>query len=223
MKRKTEKQIISLTNRSHNGKKYPVILGLVFVLSFVNINTSLAQFQYGIKAGIGGTCQSELLQLADNNNIMLGYSLGFNTKYRLSDGFAIQSGLEYAQKGRKIDEANLDLTEKLHYLHLPVRAEFSAGEKAGFKNGQRIYFAAGPYVSYLIDADGKKDGANFDLKDNTKDFDLGLSLEIGFEFPVFTSNSLQLGLNYDMGFLNVYKNETDLNNKMAVLSLGFFF
>jgi len=61
------------------------------------------------------------------------------------------------------------------------------------------------------------------LKSKTKDVDTGLSLEIGFEFPVFTANSLQIGLNYDMGFSNVYKDGTDLNNKMAAVSLGFFF
>lgn len=220
MKTKTEKSINLPTVRA-TGKANLLLFGLIIALSLMGSKNTMAQFQYGVKAGIGGTCQSELLQLADNTNFTLGYSLGFDTKYRLSEGFAIHSGLEYVQKGRKVDET--DLTEKLHYLHLPVRAEFSAGEKAGFKKGQRIYFAAGPYLSYLLDAKGEENKTSFDLKSKTKDFDTGLSLEIGFEFPVFTANSLQIGLNYDMGFSNVYKDGTDLNNKMAAISLGFFF
>lgn len=202
------------------GRAQLLYFGLIIAFTLASSKTTMAQFQYGIKAGVGGACQSELLQLADNNNITPGYSLGFDTKYRFSDGFAVHSGLEYIKKGRKVDETNL--SEKLHYLHLPVRAEFSAGEKAGFKNGQRIYFAAGPYLSYLLDADGENNGTGFDLKNKTKNFDTGLSLEIGFEFPVFATHSLQVGLNYDMGFSNVYKDGADLNNKMAAVSLGFF-
>jgi len=220
MKTKTEKSSNQPSVRT-NGKANLLLFGLIIALSLIGSKNTMAQFQYGIKVGIGGTCQSELLQLADNNNLMLGYSLGFDTKYRFSDGFALQTGLEYQQKGRKVDEN--DLTEKLHYLHVPVRAEFSAGERAGFKKGQRIYFAAGPYLSYLVDADGTKNGAGFDLKSQTKDFDTGLSLEIGFEFPAFESHSIQLGLNYDMGFANVYKDKSDLNNKMAAINLGYFF
>jgi len=116
MKRKTEKKVSQTLTRIRKGNSYWLIIGMIVVINLVSIKTSKAQFQYGIKAGIGGTCQSELLQLADNTNLTLGYSIGFDTKYRLSDGFAIHSGLEYVQKGRKVDET--DLTEKLHYLHL---------------------------------------------------------------------------------------------------------
>ncbi|MFV0592461.1 MAG: porin family protein [Draconibacterium sp.] len=221
MKKKTEKQLIQARNTYLLSKTKLVLFTLLFVLGMAQ--STKAQFQYGIKAGIGGTCQSELLHLADNTNIRAGYNLGFNTKYRFSEGFALQSGLEYILKGRKVDETDLNIDEKLHYLQLPVRAEFSAGEKAGFKKGQRIYFAAGPYLSYLLDANGKNNGTTFDLKGDTRNFDTGLSLEIGFEFPIFAQHSMQLGLNYDMGFTDVYKTKTDLNNKMAAVSLGFFF
>lgn len=185
--------------------------------------TGNAQLQYGIKANLGGSCQSDLLELANNCDFRFAYSFGAVAKYQVTDGFALKSGLEYQQKGREIDENGTDLSNKLKYLNLPLKAEFSAGENAGFTKGQRVYFAVGPYLGYLLDADGELNGNSFDLKADTKDFDLGLGFEIGFEFPVLNEKSFLLGLNYDMGLTEIYKSEKDLHNKMASVSLGLMF
>lgn len=196
------------------------------LISFVLVgitNVSNAQFEYGVKLGVGATCQSNLLEIANNCDTRFAPTIGFIGKYQFTEGFALKSGLEYQQKGRSFDKNEINLSNKLQYLNLPVKAEFSAGEKAGFKKGQRVYFAAGPYLSYLLAADGEMNNVEFDLKSDTKDFDFGLGLEIGFEFPVFTDKTLQIGLNYDMGFIEVYKSEPDLHNKMASISLGLLF
>lgn len=195
-------------------------------MSFVLVgitNVSNAQFEYGIKLGAGATCQSDLLEIANNCDMRFAPTIGFIGKYQFTEDFALKGGLEYQQKGRNFDENEINLSNKLQYFNLPIKAEFSAGEKAGFKKGQRVYFAAGPYLSYLFAADGELNEVSYDLKTDTKDFDFGLALEIGLEFPVFTDKALQIGLNYDMGFIEVYKSEQDLHNKMASISLGLLF
>nr|WP_321486125.1 porin family protein [uncultured Draconibacterium sp.] len=198
-------------------------LMLVGVLTMGLSLVSKAQMSYGIKLGTGASCQSDLLELANNCDVRFSPTIGFVGKYQITEGFALKSGLEYQQKGRSFTEDNVDVTNKLQYLSLPVKAEFSAGEKAGLKKGQRLYFAVGPYLSYLLDAERELDDATFDMKSDTKDFDAGLGLELGIEFPVFNQKALQVGLNYDMGFVEVYKSESDLHNKMASISLGLLF
>ena len=198
-------------------------LMLVGVLTMGLSLVSKAQVSYGIKLGAGASCQSDLLELANNCDVRFSPTIGFVGKYQITEGFALKSGLEYQQKGRSFTEDNVDVTNKLQYLSLPVKAEFSAGEKAGFKKGQRLYFAVGPYLSYMLDAEREQDEATFDMKSDTKDFDAGLGLEFGIEFPVFNQKALQVGLNYDMGFVEVYKSEPDLHNKMASISLGLLF
>ncbi|MDX8339579.1 porin family protein [Draconibacterium sp. IB214405] len=205
-----------------SGKRLYAIL-LAGVLTMGLSLASEAQVSYGFKLGAGAACQSDLLQIANNCDVRFSPSVGFITKYQLTEGFALKSGLEYQQKGRSFTENNVDVTNKLQYLTLPVKAEFSAGEKAGFKKGQRLYFAAGPYLSYMLDAEGKLDGVAFNLNSDTKDFDAGIGLELGMEFPVFNQKALQVGLNYDMGLVEVYKTEADLHNKMASISLGLLF
>lgn len=199
-----------------------IVLGIV-LLGLVN--TSNAQFNYGVKLGTGATCQSDLLEIANNCDTKIVPTFGLIGKYQFTNAFALKSGLEYQQKGRSFDKDGMDLDNKLQYLNVPVKAEFSAGEKAGFKKGQRIFFAAGPYLGYLLDSEGELNGNDINLKDDTKDFDFGLGFEIGFEFPVFTNKSLQLGLNYDMGLVEVYKTNEykDLHNKMASLNVTLLF
>lgn len=86
------------------------------------------------------------------------------------------------QKGRSYEENGTSLSNKLQYLNVPVKTEFSAGEKAGFKKGQRAYFGVGPYLSYLLAVDGEMNDVELDLKSDTKDFDFGLAFEMGLEF-----------------------------------------
>lgn len=199
---------------------------MIMVTGALSLGTTLianAQMSYGVKVAAGAACQSDLLRIADNCDALLGPSFGIVGKYQFTDGFALKSGLEYQLKGRSYTEENIDMSEKLQYLSLPVKAEFSAGEKAGLKKGQRVYFAVGPYLSYLLDADLEIDDVYSDLGNDTKNFDAGLGFELGMEFPVFNQKALQIGLNYDMGFVEVYKSESDLHNKMASISLGFLF
>lgn len=197
---------------------------LMLMVIFVGIATiSSAQFQYGVKLGAGATCQSDLLEIGNNCDVNFAPSIGFVGKYRFTEAFALKSGLEYVQKGRSFDKNEVELRNTLQYLNLPVKAEFSAGEKAGFKKGQRIFFAVGPYLSYLLDAEGELNNVEFDLESDTKDFDFGLGFEIGMEFPVLTNKALQVGLNYDMGLIEVYKSESNLHNKKASISFGLMF
>lgn len=221
MKKKIRIQSCDLYESS--AKKGPLRKLLIAVLLVGIAGISNAQFQYGFKINAGLACQSDILEIANNCDVRFSPGFGFVGKYQFTEAFALKSGLEYQQKGRSFDENGTSLSNKLQYLNLPVKAEFSAGEKAGFKKGQRVFFAVGPYLSYLLDAEGELNEVSFDLNKNTKDFDFGLGFEIGFEFPVFTNKALQLGLNYDMGFVEVYKTESDLHNKMTSLSLGLLF
>lgn len=200
-----------------------IIFLLVGVLLLSQSRQSKAQMSYGLKFEAGAACQSDLLELANNCDVRFSPSFGLVGKFHFSDGFALKSGLEYQQKGRSSIKEDLEIKSELHYLTLPLEVEFSAGEKAGFKNGQRLYFAIGPYLSYLLDAMEKYGDLTHNMKSDTKDFDTGLGLELGIEFPAFHENALQVGLNYDMSFVEIYKSTPDLHNKMASISLALFF
>ena len=155
--------------------------------------------------------------------MVAGFNGGLAGRYGFNDWLGVRSGLDFQMKGTLCDKSGMepDVTNRLNYLLLPVKAEFSASEKAGFKNGQRLFFATGPYAGYLLNAKQIKNDVKTDL-DSYKNFDFGWSFEIGYQVPVLKKNALQFSLNYDMGIAEVADN-TDRQNKSASFSVAWLF
>lgn len=204
------------------GKLNQKLVVLILLLISFSIN-GFAQFQLGVKLGANASTYSEIGNICDNSDLRVGLNGGVIAKYQMKEWLAFKSGVDYQLKGMKCDVSGEDykLETKLNYLVLPVKAEFAAGEKAGFKNGQRLFLATGPYCGYLLDAKQTVHGQTTDLKD-LNDFDFGWTLELGYEFPVMKSNVLQVSLNYDMGIKEVADN-ADIQNKTASINFGFLF
>lgn len=183
---------------------------------------AIAQTEFGIAVFTGAACQSELLNLYDNSDLKFSYGGGINGKYNFTEGIALQTGLQYLQKGssRKFEDEKGNIN--FHYLEVPLQIAVSASEKAGFKNGQRMFFAAGPYFSYLLDTQsGNTVQANLEEEVNT--LDVGLRFSSGILFPVFEDKKIEFSINYNMGLSEVYKSENNIQNKTGFISLGYQF
>jgi long-subunit fatty acid transport protein len=162
---------------------------------------------------------SVLGNLGDDNALKIGFNSGLMARYRFNDWLAFKTGVAYQQKGERIDESvtKNEIKTSLSYLVVPVKAEFSAGEKAGLKHGRSVFFATGPFYGYLLDAKQTVSGNTTDLN-GMNDTDFGWNFELGFEFPVMKTNALQVSLNYEMGFSDI-ADGMDSQNKTASLNL----
>jgi hypothetical protein len=209
------------TNAMVNRMNNKLLLLALILISGVEIATAQEGFNWGLKAGMNASTQSEIGNICDNNNLIAGFNGGLAGRYGFNDWLGVRSGLDFQIKGTKCEVAGIDVTNRLNYLLLPVKAEFSAGEKAGFKNGQRLFFATGPYAGYLLNAKAIKDDVTVDL-DTYNDFDFGWSFELGYKIPVNKSNALQFSLNYDMGISEV-ADDTDSENKSASFNVAWLF
>ena len=222
MKTKTEKKAMSfLENGWKIHKGLAPTLTLLIMVGVTYITT--AQNTWGVKVLAGASCQSELLKISDNTDLQFAYGVGVTNNTQFSEVFAMQTGLEYSKKGMQQNENNAELKNTFHYLTLPLLAEFSAGEKAGFKNGKQVFFAVGPYLSYLIDSKNELNGISTEIENDIRNYDIGVRINLGFEFPSLNTHKLRVGLNYDMGFTDIYKTQADLQNKMCSVSLGYVF
>lgn len=220
----TEKNEVKLTLKNYVFENGFFLKSVVIIILFLgNVTFTFAQFDWGVKLGVNASTRSEIGNICDDNALKSGLNAGFVARYNFNDWMAVKSGFDYQGKGEKCDlkDENTMQTTKLNYIVLPLKAEFSASEKAGFKNGQRLFFATGPYFGYLLNAKQTKNDKTIDLED-LNDFDFGWSFELGFEFPVFKSNALQFSLNYDMGISDV-ADGSDVQNKSASVNLGFLF
>lgn len=212
------KSKVARTVKSINNK-----LLVLFLLLFSGVGLTSAQegFNWGLKAGINASTQAEIGNICDNNDLIVGFNGGLVGRYGFNDWLGVRSGLDFQMKGTRCEVLGVDVTNRLNYLLLPVKAEFSTGEKAGFKNGQRLFFATGPYAGYLLNAKAIKDDVTVDL-DVYNDFDFGWSFELGYKIPVNKNNVLQFSLNYDMGISEV-ADDTDSENKSASLNVTWLF
>lgn len=212
-KRKTNAMVKRMNNK--------LLLLALLLISGVEIATAQEGFNWGLKAGMNASTQSEIGNICDNNDLIAGFNGGLVGRYGFNDWLGVRSGLDFQMKGTLCENTGTDFTNRLNYLLLPVKAEFSAGEKAGFKNRQRLFFATGPYAGYLLNAKQINGDVKTDL-DLYNDFDYGWSFEIGYQIPVLKNNALQFSLNYDMGISEV-ADDSKSENKSASLNISWLF
>lgn len=198
---------------------------ILFVLLVLTMSTTaFAQSSWGIKAGAGLSNVS--LHIKDlSAGAMLGHRVGYyvgaTNNIRLSNHFDLQTELLYASEGTKFSMgSSLGLSAdkqsasiSMGNLKLPVMIKL--------KTSSRFNVMVGPYLSYRV-ALGVKSSLslpdpNFPdlngmakelLNANLKKFDAGFTFGAEYVFK----NNLFVDLRYNVGLINILKNDLDLSH-----------
>lgn len=221
-----------------------LLLMIFLSLSSIFIYAQDSPFQFGVKGGgnLFGTSM-DIKDYADKK-IKIGYLVGLSAEYEFTDNFYLQSGIYFITKGVKLKGDIGSSTEKKHwkqtfnmqYLELPLLATY----KIEMVSDTKVFFNAGPYVSYGIGGKTSilNDYVNLDntvvkekldiFGDNRmKEFDFGLKFGIGLEFEKFTFEwSYEFGLvdvEHKNNELNSLLNDNHYKNKGILLLVGYKF
>lgn len=197
---------------------------LMLVLAlFAMVTAVSAQVSLGVKGGIN---MSNLYgDELDNENVKFGFNVGLLADIDFSFNSAIQTGLFFTTKGYKYDSGNLDYTENLMYIQLPVHYAY----KIDVTPGTRVVFHAGPYAAYGVGGSRKLDTGELGSLEvdkifgdgmlQYKPFDAGLGLGVGAEF-----GPILVDLGWDMGLVNISNTSNgNVKNQNAYLSVGYKF
>lgn len=197
---------------------------LMLVLAlFAMVTAVSAQVSLGVKGGIN---MSNLYgDELDNENVKIGFNVGLLADIDFSFNSAIQTGLFFTTKGYKYDSGNLDYTENLMYIQLPVHYAY----KIDVTPGTRVVFHAGPYAAYGVGGSRKLGAGELgslevdkifgDGMSQYKPFDAGLGLGVGAEF-----GPILVDLGWDMGLVNISNTSNgNVKNQNAYLSVGYKF
>ncbi len=213
-------------------KKLNLIMAACFIF-LTHTQSTIAQendqlLNFGIKGGLNYSWLN--LDDVDDENGKMGYHLGVMTRVNIVENLGVQGELLYTTKGSKIkyDNAFFDgeATLRLNYIEIPVLLVFKINEN--------INIHAGPYVSFIVDANAKNESSVdlFDYedevdKDNFKGTDYGFAAGIGAAV-----NHIFGGIRYTQGLEDIEK-EKDFNgtsykfsaakNSMVQLYAGFIF
>jgi hypothetical protein len=179
---------------------------------------------FGVRAGVnianfinGGTASNW------NHDFIVAPMGGVYYRLGIGDRFTVQPELLYSQKGANftpgVPGETREFSDRLHYLQLPVYAQY------WFLRGFNLHI--GPYASFLLGA-GEDGRQGTGLEQDYRTWDFGGSAGLGYEFPF----GLNIRGNYNIGVINVAGDRNNLinpnqsqplNNQFFQVSLGWTF
>lgn len=194
----------------------------------------------GIRGGVNiadwrGDAVESFSELAEMSTVLkteslTGFHAGLNLEIPVTPKFSIEPGLYYSTKGIKVSQTFLEggflnlkgeITNKLHYVELPVLAKVYLTEG--------LYLTAGPQVAFLASNKMRAEagilgfsvGDDFDVNSGFRKVDFGLIGGLGYRF----SNGINLGAYYDHSLSTLDEGNSDINafNRAFKFSLGFQF
>jgi hypothetical protein len=185
---------------------------------------------FGIAAGVNWNNVNGKTSAGDNlnNKVKTGFNGGVNVEFPLSNGFYLQPGIEYRQKGSELSNGN-KLT--LSYVDIPVNFIYKPVLGRG---GMLLGF--GPYVGFGVNGkvkspNGTERKVSFDNSYSLseaediqfKKLDAGANFMIGYEFKSKLSAAVkaQLGLMDINPDTNIPGDKTRYRNTGFGLSLGY--
>jgi hypothetical protein len=202
----------------------------IAVLLFPFGNAS-AQFQFGVKAGGALSTQNELGELWNNAGVRQGISLGALADYRISDGFSIQTEVNYVEKGMKYDlyivNQSYNISRKYDYLNIPLLAKGTFGNRLCLNEPISMFAYAGPYYGILLSSKdsfskGEPSTAT-ELTSMGKSSDFGAVMGFGASYKLPKKGEIFIDLRYEMGLISIDKQDNSLRNKSMEAGIGFRF
>lgn len=193
------------------------VLFLVAVMLLSVSAVSFAQAQFGLKAGVNiANATGDDVEDADSR---LAPFFGAFVNLGLGEKLAFQPELLYSMQGAKTswseDGMDVDVTEKLNYLNIPLMLKYNVG---GGLNLQ-----AGPQLGLLLSAESEwemgGESDTEDSKDAYKGMDFGFNIGAGYDF-----GPLGVDLRYNLGLSNIADYEDgDVKNSVIQIGVSYAF
>jgi len=203
---------------------------LLFVLAiFLFSFQSYSQVIMGIKGGVN-FADMEWEDYGEYNfetTNTIGYHIGLQMEFLLSDVFSVETGIYWSKKGAEINNhvydqqygsISWDSKMDINYIDWPVTI------KVGLPIGDvvKVYVAAGGFLNWGI-------SGKFDTGDGTEDvwgdefeylekYDYGATFGAGIEV-----SKIQISASYDLGLADIGANKISINQSVLKASVAYLF
>lgn len=198
-------------------KKFIILFILLISVSYGNAQSFPGDITISPQAGVS---LSTYFTSKPGFDPRISTTGGFIGEYYLSGTWSFRSGLIYDRMGAR---DNLKYTQMLDYLTVPINANWHFGR---FRN---FYLNFGPSLSLLMV--GRAENENGDVIDLTddegakfKEYDLGMSVGIGYKFYIDRKTQLYIDYQGFGSFMNIVENlPYELRNSRNALNVGIIF
>jgi len=179
-----------------------------------NMTVTAERTTFGLRAGVNFQNINGRDDLGNDlqNKIRTGFHAGLNAEIPVGEGFYLQPGLLYSQKGATGEQ---DSRLRVNYLELPVNFVYKPVLGSG-----SMLLGFGPYVAYGLNGSLRSttgDEGDIDFDTDVKRFDAGGNLLVGYEW----SRKISLQLNAQLGLANINQETNISGDKTRWRNTGF--
>jgi len=177
---------------------------------------------------------------ASNSGASFGFSIGPTFNKMFSPNYGIEIDPEYSLTGGNITHSftsngvpnSINYQLHLQYIQVPIAFKFETNFVGYMKYFLRIGGSPQLSVGNRADVDttigGYSHGTVNDVlvRDKIMPINLALFIGAGLEYYLSGNTSLLIGINYESGVVNVWRDTNDnlnIKNKAVSLNLGFLF
>ncbi|MCE4564155.1 PorT family protein [Maribellus sp. CM-23] len=171
-------------------KRMMTTIGLIV---FAAVYLKAQSLELGVKTGVGVanthiTSLPESVKQSDVFSPVLSYSVNGSLCFQSKGWFGITAEPGIIQKGWLMNKGEeLENKIRLHYLQLPVLADFHATDK--------WFFSIGPELNYLVKAANKSEYGTEDITDLSRKLELAGAIGCAYKL----GSKLEVGLRYSHG------------------------
>lgn len=153
---------------------------------------------------------------ADGADARVGFVIGAEGEYQVTDLLSLTAGVIYSQQGCKgtlsYEGVNADETIKLDYINVPILANVYVAKGLAVKLGIQPGFKVNSEIE--LEAQGTSVETDFD---GVKSLDFSIPVGISYEYSNF-----QLDARYNWGLTKI-ADDVDSKNSVFQITLGYKF
>lgn len=195
----------------YNTMKQIILFLALFVGAASLVYAQSSPISVGLKGGLNFANLS-----GDNVNTdsRTGINFGAFLTYSVKETFGVTGEINYAQKGARDANSNLNL----NYLEVPVHFSYFFG-----KGNFRPKLMVGPYMGFLMNSEIEIRGNRTNVKDFYNETDFGLSLGGGLHYGLGDAKWLYLDARYGLGLADISKASGNVYNRVFSINVGISF
>ncbi len=169
----------------------------------------------------------------NKNSYRLGFTIGAEGGYQVSQRFAVTAGILYSlqgyDRGNSINGSIAGYSYKiednskmnLHYINVPILANFYLFKGFAVKAGIQPAFLVAAKYKYDVKFNNMEEAdvtSEQDIKEGCNTFDFSIPVGVSYEF----SNGIMIDGRYNIGLTDVQKNISGKNSVFQVM-VGYKF
>lgn len=205
----------------------PAVLLIVLFLAAKVTNAQDQKFHFGLKIVPSMTWLKPDNKGVERDGRRIGFGYGIQTEFRFQENYAIASGVQVTYRGGNLRTKdslanNSELVQKnrLKYVEVPFGLKMKTNEFGKTRYFGQFGFSPGFNIAAKEDNNFEDD---IDIQEDVNLFNLNMIVGAGVEYTLSGSTVLMGGIEFNNGFLDVFKGSGKAATNYLGLNIGVLF